>query len=145
MENTESGQEGESRFDYSVSPATSTTQAKAINGTGWIAINFAGMAPGSPIATEPIDPVNQAGTCSGATSSVILSTCGLFYSFISGNSSYQNQPGTDFEISAQMESKKYFTGGSNAVETGNLIDPAGSGCVDPYRYDIGTSPFLFTP
>lgn len=107
-----------------VVPISSTVQAKAIDGTGWIPFDFTSMSAGSPIPTEPIDPVNQPGTCSGTSSTVSLSSCGLFYSYMNN--------GTGFGISAFMESKKYSTGGSDDVETGS----DNGGCFDPYVYMV---------
>jgi hypothetical protein len=80
----------------------SSTYYRAVNGTGWIPINFTNMSTGAPLGSLPADPTNQ-------TSS------GLYYSYATN--------GTTFELSALPESQKYialaasnptmFTAGSN--------------------------------
>ncbi len=75
---------------------TSTTPTKT-DGTGWIPINFGAISSGSPLGTEPVDPINNAT---------------YFYSFATnGSSNWQ------FEIDAAMESSKYGASGSSDVVT----------------------------
>jgi len=102
--------------------ATTTTGAA---GNGWIPIDLANISSGSPLAQEPIDPVNQGGnsSCSGANSSVSLSNCSLFYSYV--------MSGTTFKLAAFMESKKFSNGGGGAIT-------ASDGGYNPYVYEQGT-------
>jgi prepilin-type N-terminal cleavage/methylation domain-containing protein len=64
--------------------------------TGWLPVPLANLSGGSPISNLPIDPVNQ-------TSS------GLFYSY--------NTNGTQFVVTANLESAKYKTTYGNAPQT----------------------------
>ncbi|MDE2018866.1 MAG: type II secretion system protein [Patescibacteria group bacterium] len=99
-----------------------TPSSTAINGTGWIPIDFADINSGSPIDFERLDPVHQAGTCNGAWNSVNLSQCALFYSYITD--------GTHFKLAAFMESRKYSNGGPHDVESND-------GGVNPYVLETG--------
>ncbi|MDR3582687.1 MAG: prepilin-type N-terminal cleavage/methylation domain-containing protein [Candidatus Pacebacteria bacterium] len=67
---------------YNCTPSTST---RAINGSGWIPINFQNISAGAPFGSLPIDPVNT-------------SSSGLFYA-------YSTQNG-QFEVTAIPESQK---------------------------------------
>jgi type II secretory pathway pseudopilin PulG len=66
----------------------SSNAFRSVNGTGWIPVNFTQISAGSPIGSLPVDPSNQ-------TSS------GLFYAY--------NTNGTQFEVTADLESQKYKT------------------------------------
>ena len=105
----------------SIGVATTTSGAP---GNGWIPVDLANISSGSPLGQEPIDPTNQGGTaaCTGTSSSVSLSNCSLFYSYIVS--------GTNFKLAAFMESKKYFNGGSGDV-------PSKDGGYNPYVYEQG--------
>ncbi len=76
--------------------ACSTPSAyRTIASSGWLPINFKAMSAGSPIGSLPVDPVNA-------------SSSGLFYAY--------NTNGTQFEITADLESSKYKgTYGNNPV------------------------------
>lgn len=101
-----------------------STSSRSINGSGWIDVNFASITGGSPIAEEPLDPVNQVGTCAGPWNTVSLSDCGLYYLYTTNNTSY--------EIAAFLESQKYSHGGSRDAETND-------GGQEPYIYEVGNS------
>ena len=75
--------------------STSST-FRQVNSNGWIPVNFSNISSGSPIGNLPADPVNQ-------TSS------GLFYSY--------NTNGTQFEVTANLESSKYKTQYGNNPQT----------------------------
>jgi len=64
----------------------SSTSSRSINNQGWIPVNLSKITAGTPIGSLPVDPTNQ-------TSS------GLFYAY--------NTNGTQFEITANLESQKY--------------------------------------
>ena len=68
--------------------------ARAINGTGWIPVNFAVISSGAPIGSLPVDPVNN-------NTNV--------YSFVGAQTTYK--------LATKMESAKYSFGGSNDVES----------------------------
>lgn len=65
--------------------ASSSTYRNA-SSSGWIPVNLGAISAGSPISNLPVDPVNQ-------TSS------GLFYTY--------NTNGSQFEVTADLESSKY--------------------------------------
>ena len=67
---------------------------RAINGTGWIPVNFTTLAAGSPIGALPQDPINT-------------SSSRLYYTYETN--------GTQYEVTGVMESQKYGVGGSNDV------------------------------
>ena len=110
------------------------TSSRAINGTGWIPINFSNISAGSPVGTLPVDPVNS-------TSS------NEYYS-------YQTN-GTTFRIVATPESQKYaaavgvsplmFVAGSNpTLDGGTWVSVPGNstfGTNNFYvmKYDAGCS------
>jgi len=58
------------------------------DGTGWVPVNFTGIATGAPLSQLPIDPINQ-------TSS------NLFYTYTTN--------GTQYQVTAIPESSKYKT------------------------------------
>jgi prepilin-type N-terminal cleavage/methylation domain-containing protein len=64
----------------------SSSYYRNINATGWLPINFASTSAGSPLGSLPIDPTNN-------------SSSNLFYT-------YQTN-GTQYEVTATMESQKY--------------------------------------
>jgi prepilin-type N-terminal cleavage/methylation domain-containing protein len=100
---------------YTVSAAN----ARNINGTGWIPINFTAISSGAPIGSLPIDPVNATGTGNARLTSA------FFYSYT------PNTASTSFKLAAFTESAKYSTGGSNDIESGD-------GGINTYAYEQGT-------
>ena len=67
-----------------------------MDGTGWIPINFKPISSGIPISDLPADPTNT-------------SSSRLYYTYTTN--------GTQYEVTAVMESQKYSPGGSNDVIT----------------------------
>jgi len=88
-----------------------TTASRAVNGTGWLPVNFAGIASGAPFGQLPTDPTNDTT---------------YFYAYAATTSA------TGFEISADMESAKYKNGGGSDVEG---TDGGSSLTI----YEVGTS------
>lgn len=80
-------------FATNGSAVTIATTSRAINGTGWIPVNFASSSTGAPFGTLPVDPTNNAS---------------YFYAFAVGSSS-------TYKLNARMESTKYSTGTANVV------------------------------
>jgi len=110
--------------------ATSTRTIGTVGsttGNGWVPVDFANISSGAPIGQEPVDPINQVGTCVGTSSAVSLSSCGLYYGYAIST--------TNFKLTAVMESTKYTKGGGGDVETSD-------GGTNPYVYEGGTSPTL---
>ena len=112
------------------STTATTTRGVTSATSGWIPVNFSAISSGSPIGQQPIDAVNQGGTCSGPSSSVSLSNCQLQYSYIVGSG------GTTFKLAAFMESQKYayITSASNVTVS--------DGGINPYVFEGGTNPAL---
>jgi len=88
----------------------------AVNGTGWLPVNFASISSGAPIGKLPVDPVNNAGQ-----HLVYLYAC---------NPTANNGYGT-YELDAVMESQKFSRGGSSDIESTD-------GGNDPNVYEQGT-------
>lgn len=65
---------------------SATSTYRSINSAGWIPVNLTSISSGNPVSNLPVDPVN-------ATSS------GLFYAY--------NTNGTQFQVTANLESQKY--------------------------------------
>ena len=98
---------------YTLTASTSITKARNVDGTGWIPIPFITVSPGgSPIANEPVDPVNNNGI--------------NFYSYIGASTS------TLYKMATKMESQKYGYQGSNDVVSTD-------GGIDVTTYEVGTS------
>ena len=83
------------RFAAGSNVATTTT---IITGTGWIPVAFSTIGAGSPIAAEPLDPVNTTGTNS------------YYYG-------YRSSSTLTYELNANMESVKYSQNGPSDVES----------------------------
>jgi prepilin-type N-terminal cleavage/methylation domain-containing protein len=96
----------------------STTAAlyRKNDSTGWLPVNFSQITLSSPLASLPVDPVNNA-------------TNYYAYAATTTNGAYY------FEIDTFMESKKYSAGGSNDVVT---TDGGDSSTI----YEIGNKPGL---
>jgi prepilin-type N-terminal cleavage/methylation domain-containing protein len=74
-----------------------TSTARAVDGTGWIPVDFKSGTQGSPLGQLPVDPVNT-------------SSSRFYYTYTTD--------GKQFELTASLESNKYKLGGaSDAVGT----------------------------
>lgn len=93
--------------------SASASSSKAVNGNGWLPVNFTSMSAGSPIGTLPLDPINN-------------ST--YYYAYAASSS-------LTFEIDAKMESTRYKSGGSGDVESTDGGDKS-------TEYEVGTAPGL---
>jgi prepilin-type N-terminal cleavage/methylation domain-containing protein len=101
----------------------------AVNGGGWIPLNFTAISSGSPLSKLPIDPIVQSNgsntACRGTGGAPI--SCEYIFAASSTVGVY--------EIDAAMESVKYSQGGSaDVVSTDN-----GS---NPNWYEVGSNLFL---
>ncbi len=89
----------------------------AVDGTGWVPVNFKAIAAGAPFARIPIDPLNttssQVQGCSGTVH-------GCFYAFRASST-----PGR-YKLYASMESIKYSI--KESQDAGNVPD----------WYEVGT-------
>lgn len=101
----------------------SNSTSTAVNGNGWVPINFGGISSGSPLPRLPIDPVNAASAnCDGGGVNVCM------YVFASDAET------TTYELNANMESDKYESGGGSDVES-NDVD----GGDDDDWYEVGSA------
>jgi prepilin-type N-terminal cleavage/methylation domain-containing protein len=91
------------------------TGSVAVDGTGWLPLDFDLINSGSPISQEPIDPINSAGNGS---------TEGYFYSFIMN--------GTQFKMATKMESTEYSSGGDKDAESTD-------GGENPWIFELGNN------
>jgi prepilin-type N-terminal cleavage/methylation domain-containing protein len=79
----------------SIQQAFATTTSRAVDGSGWIKINFSVISSGAPLGSLPVDPSNN-GT--------------NFYTFTASS--------TIFKLATKMESTKFsFGGGGDAVSS----------------------------
>jgi hypothetical protein len=86
----------------------------AIDGTGWLPVNFAAISSGAPIAKLPVDPVNSAGRH-------------LVYLFACNPTAINT-----YELDVVMESQKYGNSGSSDVVSTD-------GGNDPNVYEVGNN------
>lgn len=104
---------------FAWSQTATATAAAAVNGTGWIPVNLAGITGGSPISNMAVDPTNDVTTSSAVTNSDLMYRYGC------------EKNNVAFEIDAKMESIAFVTtddkaakdGGNNAnlYETGTSL------------------------
>jgi prepilin-type N-terminal cleavage/methylation domain-containing protein len=85
--------------------STSST-FRQTNSNGWIPVNFGNISAGTPIGNLTVDPVNQTST-------------GLFYAY--------NTNGSQFEVTANLESAKYHGTYGNAPQTPDFPDVISGG------------------
>lgn len=88
------------------SACTNVTSTAAVNGAGWIPLNFGLLSTGAPLSKEPVDPNNGITSCEGA-GGVTNATCA--YAFVASST-----PGT-YKLEALMESSKFGYGGASDV------------------------------
>ncbi len=99
---------------------------RAVDGTGWVPVNFGGTPGGSPLSVLPIDPKNNTT---------------YYYSYVGTVS------GT-FEIDANMESARYAACGGDDAETtdggnkGTTTDCPGGASIATAVREVGNAPGL---
>ncbi len=91
------------------------SSSTAVNGTGWVPVNFGAISSGSPLSRLPMDPVNDAT---------------YFYAFKSSSTLL-------YELDAKMESNKYGSGGA-----GDIVSNTKDGGNDNNWYEVGNAPAL---
>ncbi len=94
---------------------TTTVASAAVDGTGWIPVNFTGISSGAPFSAIPVDPIN-----SGV----------YFFSYAADMGSNV----LNFELDAKLESNKYTTGADDRQGT--------DGGSSTTLYEIGNDPGL---
>ena len=98
-----------SSWGFAGGETVTSTALRAINGTGWIPINFSLISSGAPIGSLPVDPVN-----SGAN----------VYAFTASS--------TVYKLATKTESVKYSNTGPGDVESTD-------GGNSPWTYEQGTN------
>jgi prepilin-type N-terminal cleavage/methylation domain-containing protein len=93
----------------SIAPSASV----AVDGTGWLPINFTQISSGAPISVLPVDPILD-----------------LTYSY-----AYIPSSQLTYELYAELESSKYSNGGSSDRESTD-------GGNNPNLYEVGSDPGL---
>jgi prepilin-type N-terminal cleavage/methylation domain-containing protein len=107
---------------FTGSASVNLVGSRAINGTGWLPVNFSVISSGAPFSQLPIDPVNSYGTSSSTS---------LIYTYA------VSATGTSmFKLDAHMESAKFKNTGSNDVCSTD-------GGIDPNSYETGPGVGLF--
>ncbi|HUC01691.1 MAG TPA: LamG-like jellyroll fold domain-containing protein [Candidatus Paceibacterota bacterium] len=91
---------------YAYHCAASST-VRSVTNAGWVPVNFAAISSGAPLSSLPLDPVNA-------------SSSRLYYTYETN--------GTQYEVTAVMESQKYKAGGS-----GDVITPDGGRLASVYE------------
>ena len=114
-----SGTTGKSTTTASCTARTIT----AVDGTGWVTVDFRVISGGSPLSRLPMDPNNGSTNCGSGGQ-----LC--FYQYIPTST----VPVT-YEINAAMESAKYAQGGTADVESNDGGD-------NNQAYEVGTAPGL---
>lgn len=108
-----------------VSPA-STDAAVAVDGTGWVPVNFDWLPGGSPISNLPLDPINTVATAGAATST------DLTYRYVCQSTGSGSKPSYVFEFGAILESDTYKNGGTDDK-------PSKDGGDSATYYEVGTN------
>ena len=85
---------------------TSAASTTAVDGTGWIPVNFGSIQGGSPISGLPLDPTNTVDSASAPTDA------SLAYRY-----SCRQSPLT-FEVDAKLESVAFVTTDAKAAKDG---------------------------
>ena len=94
----------------------------AVDGNGWVNINFNSISSGPPLSRLPTDPTDGASTCGPANSAV------CFYGFTASTTE-------TYELIANLESVRYQQGGGSDVVSTDGGD-------DTDFYEIGNAPGL---
>ena len=103
-----------------VTSAVCTVASSTVTtGTGWVPINFGLIAAGSPLSKLPLDPNNNVTNCKAT-----LTTCEYVFNASSTLGVYK--------LAANMESAKFFTGGS-----AHITDNDGGS--DNSWYEVGSN------
>lgn len=79
--------------------AVVTSISRAVNGNGWIPVNFSAITAGAPIGALPLDP------------SYSPTQNAFFYAYISSSTT------NTFKLATTLESQKYSNGGTNDAES----------------------------
>ncbi|MBI3634158.1 MAG: type II secretion system protein [Candidatus Yonathbacteria bacterium] len=110
----------------------STNAAVAVDGTGWLPIDFTWLPGGSPISNLPLDPINT------VTTPTAPGTSDLTYRYVCQSVGTGGaKPSLVFEMDAILESDAYKAGGTDDK-------PAKDGGDNTTYYEVGTNLKLVT-
>lgn len=101
-----------------------TTGASAIDGSGWIPVNFGWLTGGSPISNLPLDPVNTISTVTTPTSTDMV------YRYACQSTGSGAKPGLVFEVDTILESAAYTSDDDKRAKDGGD---------NPTYYEVGTN------
>jgi prepilin-type N-terminal cleavage/methylation domain-containing protein len=111
--------------------AASTTYT-AVDGTGWIPVNFLGLSGGSPISNLPVDPVNTIANVNATPAST-----DLVYRYVcQSQTSNSAKPAHAYQIAAVLESALY--GGTTGLASKD-------GAPNANYYQVGSDSRLTPP
>lgn len=88
--------------------------ASAVDGTGWIPIDFTGISGGTPISNLPIDPTNT--LVNGTSTATAATNDALVYRYSCRTNASATNPST-YEVSANLESNEYKNAGTSDKES----------------------------
>jgi prepilin-type N-terminal cleavage/methylation domain-containing protein len=90
--------------------AADVTAAAAVDGTGWVPVDVASIAGGSPISNMPIDPTNDA--TAGTSGLAAITDEALMYRYACSKAN------VTFELNAKLESAAYTVDDAKATKDG---------------------------
>lgn len=96
---------------FSTATDISSSTSRAVDGTGWVPVNFSQITSGAPFGNLPSDPINNAT---------------YFYAYI------PNSTGPKFKLATKMESTRYGLGGD-----GDVVSTDGG--TSTSTYEVGTN------
>jgi len=104
------------------------TAASAIDGTGWVPVNLAGITGGSPISNMPLDPTNDVSITTGSDTSTaaIINNGAQAYRYACAVTNVV------FELNTRLESTAFGVGGTDDKASKDGGDNAN-------LYEVGTS------
>lgn len=113
------------------SSTASNNAAVAVDGTGWLPVDFTWLPGGSPISNLPIDPINT-------VAAAVPAVTDLTYRYVCQSTGTGGaKPSLVFEMDAILESDAYKAGGTDDK-------PAKDGGDSTTFYEVGTNLKLIT-
>jgi prepilin-type N-terminal cleavage/methylation domain-containing protein len=100
---------------YGATTVGTSSASRAVNGTGWIPVDFTKISSGAPLGNLPVDPINDVAS-------------GMYYTYAPSST-------FTFELTTKMESSRY-----NASGTGDVVSTDGGR--SNTIYEVGTVPGL---
>jgi prepilin-type N-terminal cleavage/methylation domain-containing protein len=105
---------------------TTTSTLTAVDGTGWLPINFLSLSGGSPISNLPVDPINT------VASSTAPNNNDLVYRYLCQQQTSDNtRPANAYQLAAVLESALYGPSNPNGLDSKD-------GGQNPNYYEVGS-------